>query len=66
MTAAGITGDAALASKLEGVAPPEDGFHAVARLAWGLTLCQYGPESAQGALGVAKGFGFAPFGPLLG
>lgn len=38
----------ALASKLEGAALPEDGFHAVARLAWGLLLAQHAPPTARG------------------
>lgn len=38
-----------LAKRLEGSAAPEDGFSAVARLAWGLLLSQHGPATARGA-----------------
>ncbi|KAK9838304.1 hypothetical protein WJX81_003260 [Elliptochloris bilobata] len=37
----------ALGAKLEGAALPEDGFHAVARLAWGLLLSQHAPPTAR-------------------
>ena len=43
-----LASDAALASKLEGSSPPDDGSHAIARLAWGLLLAQFGPDSAAG------------------
>lgn len=39
----------ALSAKLEGAALPEDGYHALARLAWGLLLSQHAPPTARGA-----------------
>ena len=37
-----------LAGKLEGSAPPEDGFSAVARLAWGVLLANHAPANFRG------------------
>ena len=43
-----LAADASLAGKLEGDSTPDDGYHALLRLAWGLLLAQFGPESAAG------------------
>jgi hypothetical protein len=47
-TTGGLVADACLAGKLEGDSAPDDGYHALLRLAWGLLLAQFGPESAAG------------------
>ncbi len=47
--AGALAGSQALGAKLEGSALPEDGFHALARLAWGLLLSQHAPPTARGA-----------------
>ncbi len=43
-----LTADGSLTAKLEGPGAPDDGYHALLRLAWGLLLAQHGPESAAG------------------
>ena len=43
-----LTTDGGLTAKLEGSGAPDDGYHALLRLAWGLLLAQHGPESAVG------------------
>ena len=45
-----LAGSQALSARLEGAALPEDGYHALARLAWGLLLSQHAPPTARGAL----------------
>lgn len=37
-----------VAGKLEGNAPPEDGYTAVAKLAWGLLLADHAPPNLRG------------------
>ena len=43
-----LTADGGLTAKLEGAGAPDDGYHALLRLAWGLLLAQHGAESAAG------------------
>lgn len=45
---AGDPKESQLASRLEGGGTPQDGFAAVARLAWGLLLAQYGSATTRG------------------
>jgi len=45
---AGDSKDGQMASRLEGGSTPQDGFAAVARLAWGLLLAQYGSATTRG------------------
>lgn len=46
--AGALAAEAELGRRLEGSAPPEDGFSAAARLAWGLLLAMHGPATARG------------------
>lgn len=53
---AGEAKESQLASRLEGGGSPQDGFAAVARLAWGLLLAQYGSATTRGdSLTLLKG-----------
>ena len=45
---AAVATHAGLAGKLENSAPPEDGFSAVARLAWGVLLANHAPANFRG------------------
>lgn len=45
---AGEAKEGQLAGRLEGSSAPQDGFAAVARLAWGLLLAQYGSATTRG------------------
>ena len=47
---AAVARNADLAGKLENSVPPEDGFSAVARLAWGVLLANHAPANFRGEL----------------